>query len=256
MTNLKYRLFDPTGNVTALVESFVEIENQPQVAEYILSKEPSCEQVGYLYAGMDGSHITLRMAGGEFCGNATMSTAVYYASHLNMEDGNEVVINVKVIGTEGLIAVTVRYEDGNYYGTIKMPKVLKISEEILPFEGHVYKYPVVTFSGISHIVVEENIPIYMAEAAIKVWLDRLKVKGLGLMLVDKEYTKLTPLVYVINPDTLCWESSCASGTTAVGAYYQHIKGGDIELTLKEPGGKLKVKATQSGDIYLSGIVRF
>lgn len=252
--NVEYRLFNPTGNITGLVLTEVPVENQPMVAEYILNKEITCEQVGFVSEGREGSDITLRMAGGEFCGNATMSTAVLYCLETKLENGLEKKVMVKVVGTSGLIEVTVRRDGNEYYGTVKMPNPLKISEELFSFEGHTYKYPVVSFLGISHVIVEESMPIYMAENAIKLWADKLKVSGIGLILVDEERKNLRPLVYVNNPETLIWESSCASGTTAAGAYFSKKDNAPVELSFKEPGGTLTVKSDKNGDLFLSGKV--
>ena len=75
---LKYYLFDPTKNMTILVETPVPAESQPFVASRLLQAEPTAEQVGFVSAGDGESDIALRMAGGEFCGNATMSTAALF----------------------------------------------------------------------------------------------------------------------------------------------------------------------------------
>ena len=252
--NVEYRLFNPTGNITGLVLTEVSVKDQPMVAKYILSKEITCEQVGFISGGIEGSDITLRMAGGEFCGNATMSTAVLYCMQIGLEDYQEKTVLVKVIGTSGLIEVKVKREGSEYLGTVKMPKPIKISEELFSFEGHTYKYPVVSFVGISHVIVEDSMPIYMAENAIKLWADKLKVSGMGLMLVDSDRKNLRPLVYVNNPETLIWESSCASGTTATGAYFSKKDNAPVELSFREPGGILTIKVDENKDLFLSGKV--
>ena len=61
-------------------------------------------------------------------------------------------------------------------------------------------------------------------------------------------------MYVPAAGTLCWEHSCASGTTAVGAYLA-AKAGPASLSLKQPGGTLTVEADRSGELYLTGKVR-
>ena len=254
MINANYRLYNPTGNITALVDSFVPEFNQPNIASEILDAEPSCEQVGFLSEGINGADITLRMAGGEFCGNATMCTAVYYCEKTGIKDGEEREVLVNVTGTKELVPVKVSLHNGLYKGTVKMPGVIRIKEEILPFEGHNYIYPVVSFAGISHIVADDSMPIYMAENAIKVWCDKLGCDGLGIMILSGDKSRLQPLVYVKNPETLYWESSCASGTTAVGAYFSKAENKDIEYTFTEPGGRLSVKAFRNGDLYLTGFV--
>lgn len=253
---INYLLANPTGNITGLVESEVSIENQPKIAEMIMKKEPSCEQVGFVMDSVEGSDITLRMAGGEFCGNATMTTAAYFCKKNEMADGEEREVKVKVVGTPGLVEVSVKKDKGCFFGTVSMPRPLKISDELLPFENHNYRYPVVTFAGISHIVIEDNVPVYLPEGAIKIWADRLKVSGLGLMLLNKEKTEIRPLVYVDEPEGMIWESSCASGTTAVGAYLTKKAGKPGKYSFKEPGGILEIETTADGRFLLSGRVEF
>ena len=67
-----YTVLDPTGNITILVTSPVEISLQPPVASKLMELVPEAEQVGFL-SEAEGCDIALRMAGGEFCGNASMS---------------------------------------------------------------------------------------------------------------------------------------------------------------------------------------
>ena len=66
---MRYRIFDPTGNVTALVEDAVEPALQPEAAAEIMRVHPEVEQVGFV--SLNGALPSLRMAGGEFCGNAS-----------------------------------------------------------------------------------------------------------------------------------------------------------------------------------------
>ena len=77
---IEYCIFDPTGNITALVMTEVEAGDQPSAAAVIMDAEPAVEQVGFVsFKGDDdGVPVTLRMAGGEFCGNATMCAAALY----------------------------------------------------------------------------------------------------------------------------------------------------------------------------------
>jgi diaminopimelate epimerase len=105
MEDIRYYIFDPTGNITALVETEVPVDRQPEIAAQIMQKHPEVEQVGYVCyedasvsdvseAVKDNSdrqgssavtckdcsaQVSMRMAGGEFCGNATMCAAAWYA---------------------------------------------------------------------------------------------------------------------------------------------------------------------------------
>ena len=66
---------------------------------------------------------------------------------------------------------------------------------------------------------------------------------------------MRPLVYVKAIRSLFWENSCASGTTAVGAYYvNQYKESSVFLTAHEPGGILSVNSGSNGHIILCGNV--
>lgn len=256
MTEIEYRLVNPTGNITALVETQVLLEKQPKVASLLMQKEPTCEQVGFVSDGDDTCDIRLRMAGGEFCGNATMSAAALFCKKIDLKDGEERKVLVKILGTSKPVSVIVTREKGLYFGTVEMPPALSVKYEMFSFENRRYRYPVVSFAGISHVIIEDNMSVYMAERAIKLWCDQLKAAGLGFMLLDSTKTQLRPLVYIPNADTLVWESSCASGTSAVGAFFCKERGAAVQMSLKEPGGTLTISADESGKLLLSGMVEF
>ena len=76
MNGLKYSIWDPTGNITALVETQTSIDRQPEVAARIMDLHPEVEQVGFVSKVL---RPYLRMAGGEFCGNASMCAAAWLA---------------------------------------------------------------------------------------------------------------------------------------------------------------------------------
>ena len=80
---LTYSILDPTGNITALVESDLEEEYQPAAAAMLMRQHPEVEQVGFIQCNEavddnDAVSVVLRMAGGEFCGNAAMSAAAFF----------------------------------------------------------------------------------------------------------------------------------------------------------------------------------
>ena len=94
-----------------------------------------------------------------------------------------------------------------------------------------------------------------AERLAPVWCRTLESEALGLMFLDRERGILKPLVYVPSADTLFWESSCASGTTAVGAYLAAESGKAVQVPLKQPGGTLEIDAAPDGTLLLKGSVR-
>jgi len=241
---LRYYLLDPTKNMTILVETPVPPESQPFLASALLHAEPTAEQVGFLSADNADCALTLRMAGGEFCGNATMSAAALYCLQNGIDAGT---VRVRSSGAGSApLSVHVKKEGQGYSCTIEMPRPKRIIE--------VFGCPLVEFDGISHLIITDPMARSDAEAKIKQHCHDLGADGLGYMLMNASEETLTPLVYVASPETLFWESSCASGSAAVGAYLAAQHGSAVDLRLREPGGVLRVTASPDGAIALCGTV--
>ena len=74
--------------------------------------------------------------------------------------------------------------------------------------------------------------------------------------IPQQTLQLTPLVYVPASQTVFWENSCASGTTAAGAYlFRRNPGESLSLGLRQPGGRLEISAGADGRLLLGGTVR-
>ena len=247
MTDIQYVLLDPTGNQTILVETAVPAAVQPFVAKQIMTLEPDAEQTGFV--SVSGDSPALRMAGGEFCGNATMSTAALFAWKQGIRAGS---IPVRVAGTPDPVPVTISsLPDGSIRGTVRMPDPVSVKEETLP-EG--LRLPVVRFHGISHVILETPVSRSDTEAVAPAWCAYLHSDSLGILLFDPDTDTLSPLVYVPGTETLFWEHSCASGSAAVAAYLYSQKG-PCSLSLCQPGGTLLAETNAEGSISLTGTVR-
>jgi diaminopimelate epimerase len=280
---LSYCILDPTGNITALAEGEVPVSRQPEMAARIMRLHPEVEQVGFVRFssegpaeektsggsgrnGLPGSGISvqLRMAGGEFCGNASMSAAALYL-HRTAASGSEAWQSVflQVSGAAEPVEVRLKEiaaEKGTAWSArVKMPQASGIE----PFED----MTLVRMQGISHIIIEEGSSFFRlkddrtaAEAAVRAWCGRLSADGLGLMFLEQaegaHLRKMTPLVYVPGSGTVFWENSCASGSAAVGMYFSAKSGARADLTLQEPAGNLQVLSDPAaGETWLSGTVR-
>lgn len=244
----EYYLLNPTGNITILVMTEVPAGEQPDFAAELMKKEPSAEQVGFV--NFSGETPEIRMAGGELCGNAAMSAAALYC-RLENKTGD---VNLRFLGVNEIIPVSVRACENGYYCTAEMPVPKKISEKTLAFDGSEYNFTAVEFTGITHIVSDKKIEKTTAEKAVKEWCADLETDGLGIMFFDEKKSELTPLVYVSEPETLFWESSCASGSCAVGAYLSDRDKKEITAHLSEPSGVLTVQSRYPDFVRISGKV--
>ena len=251
---MRYRILDPTGNITALVEDEVPVDAQPSVASAIMREHPEVEQVGFVrYTGTP----ELRMAGGEFCGNASMCAAALYAETV-MPDAQSV--SLKVSGSAEPVTVRLsRTDEGAFDCAVRMPVAVGVEKVAFGFDGLSDELPIVRVPGISHAIIESSSSFYAlltrpkdAERAVRVWCEELGVDGLGLMFLEGEgqRRRCTPLVYVPGSGTVFWENSCASGSAAVGMFLN-----ESTLTLHEPGGVLRVECAPDGRIWLHGHVK-
>ncbi len=234
--------------MTILVMTEVPVAEQPEFAAELMKKEPSAEQVGFV--NFSGKAPEIRMAGGELCGNAAMSAAALYCNLRNKTDE----VNLRFLGVNELIPVSVIACEKGYMCTAEMPVPEKLSDKTLMFEDNEYSFSAVEFKGITHIIPKEKIEKETAEKAVRKWCRELEADGLGVMFFDEENSSLTPLVYVSEPGTLFWESSCASGSCAVGAYLSYRDKKEITAALKEPSGVLTVRSRYPDFVRISGRV--
>ena len=294
--HFSYWIFDPTGNITALVESKMPVSQQPAAASLIMRMHPEVEQVGFVSFAESPSletQVVLRMAGGEFCGNASMCAAALYkmrcsqcspekkeeiapdktgtaASESSGEPNSEKTadtVTLQVSGAQKPVSVKLdRTAPLHYRTSIHMPQALAIKEELFSFNGLQGLLPVVQLHGITHIIIQpesvfsalRNNDGQAAETAARSFCRLLGADGLGLMFLEGTCSpyNLTPLVYIPGGDTLFWENSCASGTAACGMYLAHKSGAPVQAVFKEPGGTLEVRSDQAaGSTELFGSVR-
>ena len=112
---LSYTVFDPTGNITVLVQTPVPVADQPRVAAALMAKETDSEQVCFRMPDTPGAGITVRMAGGEFCGNASMSAAAWLCAVRGLESAAVTVAIGGQLVPAGLFALG-GYLAGDLYG--------------------------------------------------------------------------------------------------------------------------------------------
>ncbi len=252
---LSYILADPSGNTTAFVLTPVLREDYGPVARRVMAALDA-EQVAFVHEGC------MDMMGGEFCGNASRSFALWQALH----DDTGLALTpftgtlrqqVTVSGAPLPLNVSLRGDGSSLWAAISMPLPLRVLPLTDPTLGQV---TLVEYPGISHLMLENREPQEPDLAAARALLSRLEaVSGcFGLLYVSGNH--LRPLVYVRDTDTLIWEASCASGTCAVAAARALAQKESLSLELFQPGGSLTAKAElQQGQLTaltLDGPVTF
>lgn len=249
---IKYTKLNPTGNITLIAETPVLRESQATIAAKLMGLDTDAEQVGFIEKpSSPDSVMRLQMMGGEFCGNATISAAALAMSKRNPSVGDKSKIMLEVSGADEALCVSVECVGENTYsGTVSMPLPQSNFDCELVFEGENFTLPVVRMPGICHAIVSEEFSPAFAEKAIAEWCRQLNAEALGLMFYNAEKQLLNPLVYVRPTGSTVWESSCASGSCAVAAYESFKCGEGAQVSLKQPGGTLKVNCfCKSGALF-------
>lgn len=259
MATLRYSIFDPTGNITALAEGNVPAAEQPALAARIMARHPEVEQVGFVRGD------SLRMAGGEFCGNAAMCAAALRLLRGGESCADWTPVRLRVSGASAPVEARLRREGGEAFAAeTRMPPALKIGERTFKLGDLCCALPLVRLEGISHLIVREDSPLFAllrdrprAEDAVRALCAELGAEGLGLLFLERQAQglRMTPLVYIPGSGTVFWENSCASGTAAAGMLLAAEGGAPANLAFTEPGGTLRVRRDAAGGVWLCGTVR-
>ena len=236
MTQIRYILADPAGNITAMVTSpFFEAE-YVSVSQKLMGAVPQVEQVGFITPPVQGALGRLNMAGGEFCGNAARCFGLYLARKNNIENGD---VLIELSGCNEPISV--RINGGN--SEVGMPLPKEVSALELPGMPPV---PLVTFPGITHAILKD---IAADETIVNAVKRAVYSQGdpdaLGILFWKND--RLTPVVYVKQTGTQVYEGSCGSGTAALGVCLtQDMETGEKSLCIQQPMGELTVTVKKEG----------
>ncbi|MGN0716001.1 MAG: hypothetical protein ACI4LN_09255, partial [Anaerovoracaceae bacterium] len=188
----------------------------------------------------DGS---MEMCGLEFCGNASRAFGLMLASEAG-ETGH-VSKRIRVSGCDAPLTVELDMETSR--AKIRMPDPLSCE-----VQGD---RTVVDLGGILHIIVEapktegsstEEQQTEMERTFGKIRSDIYRTMdppALGVMFWDSAEKKLTPVVYVKDVETVYFEGSCGSGTTACAAAFSMGKpDGTYSWSIPQPAGVIDVTA--------------
>lgn len=274
---LSYWIANPSGNTTALVKEGFPAKLRREAAA-LLMETGEIEQVGFLCAPHAAEAAgRLEMAGGEFCGNATLSSAVWSAKSLMLMSRDPVELKAECSSAEGPLRCSVWNIGGMDYGAVEMPLPNRIYERDFSMGGRTETFAVVEMPGITHLLwpadmsgeEERGMPGEEARAfalsGIRDWCAELGAEALGVLLCGPEFERITPLVFVPEAGTLVWEQGCGSGTAALGAYLAKEKFSSegvspqssplesvfLEQDVRQPGGTIHAHAEVRGGVLCS-----
>lgn len=254
---MKIRVADPAGNITIFVMDKADRKDYAAIARQLLCMEEfHAEQVGFVEYGEDGS-VHMQMMGGEFCGNATRSFG-YLMSMLSEDKPAEFMADVS--GSNVPLRVEIDREKGT--SRTQMPVPLEMKELNLGEDGVL---SMVVFDGICHVVAEsEPKDQEFVNRVIQEAEKLCPADAYGVMFLQG--TRMVPVVYVKETESMVWESSCGSGSMGAAVYLSREKeegeyvyelyqpGGMIEAAVYKEGGKV-IRCKMGGPVTISEEIR-
>lgn len=259
---IQYIVANPSGNVTILVLSPVAKKLHSILAERLLQQDTVAEQVGYLTLD-EGKPLRVDMMGGEFCGNASRSSAAYALMLAGKNEGDYL---VSCSGCDTILPCQAQRKDkGIYKAYIEMPSPTTIEAVLIDVGGLPSRFYRVDLPGIVHFVHTalsiDDVDKELLWRAVYDYAKDAGYEAFGLILFDPRQLKMIPAVYVTATDTLYWENSCGSGSAAVAATLAILGKQDVSCKVSQPGGIIEIAATVNEDkelqhIYIGGPVTF
>ena len=234
----------PSGNPTILLKAEdVPPARRAEVANAVMSPQHlGGEQVGYVR--LDGTP-RLDMMGGEFCLNATRAFASVLDSLGLLERVGDVTSGlVEVSGVDEKVAVRVTHSENALPFAEACLHFEELPEpELLPGGLRLMRVP-----GIAHIVQSGAMPssselsAFCSEQRRALALEKEEAVGHLWLGVPERGTQkgeapldLSPVVWVRDTATLCFESACGSGTLAC-ALAEHARTGAETFSITQPSG--------------------
>ncbi|MDR0550604.1 MAG: hypothetical protein LBG72_01155 [Spirochaetaceae bacterium] len=272
-------LANPAGNITAFVldGARYNVCGRRELAASIMRKgvlKPGwqpVEQVGFVYKpdeppGGEAPEVRrglwhLEMAGGEFCGNAARSFGLLAAA---IEGINNGLVKISVSGAAKPIDVQVDIGQ-----RLIMPQNSSGNMPPLPLEGKASAacppperraivryantdYALYFFPGIAHLIAPELAPTSDTFFALKTACESLYGEQPAFGVMFTKYSFVTPAVYVREPETFVFESSCGSGSAAFACHLLETKKNiETEIAVQQPGGIIEVAITKQNGLVTS-----
>lgn len=250
--NFRFVKASPCRNTTVFVEDEAPLSARPEIARHAMDSEVlAAEQVGFL-TRPEGAESVLRveMAGGEFCGNASLSVGALAVSRGLCAAGKP--FFVECSGAARPLRVSAEpVSSGRWRGTVEISSEAKISEEELSAAGVDYRGAVVELPGICHFCVEaEPFPKETYDELLGLLTARITAEAYGIIPYretgEGRYS-IRPYVAVPAAKSYVFEQACGSGSLALGRWLAKSEG-RARIEVSQPGGTIRVEIGESASI--------
>ncbi|QGG57827.1 diaminopimelate epimerase [Paenibacillus sp. B01] len=249
---IEFVKLSPTQNMTILIRSPLPPEARPAVAARMMAYDSvHAEQVGFIEKPeRSEADARLRMAGGEFCGNACMALAALVARERKVNSDAALELRLEASGAEGLVRCEASRIGESYRCRVEMPPPLKVESRTVAIGGRSYAMGLVQYAASTHLLLEvdrfdEDVRGRAAELA-RLLGAVLDAKLVGILLYRGDTAEMQPLIHVPEVGSLVWERGCGSGAASLGAYLSWKQGRRVELEVRQPGGAIKARAVWTG----------
>lgn len=248
----KFTILRPGGNDQMLIEGIVKKSARRKINDEMIKQYSNVEQVSFFEYDAKNKKAKLELAGGEFCGNATRSLAYLLLG------GKPGQISIKVSGTKKALEAGI-----NQIGTAYAQMPIKDINSIRKINTNLFR---IDLEGIVQLVCLDDITGLNPKKLKSLAYEILKKEDLilsepaaGVMFI-KEYPtfiKMKPVVWVRDIETLLYETACASGTAAVGAWrnFQNPQKETMTRVMQPSGKFIEVSVYQKDNslkVYIDG----
>lgn len=240
---LRLVMADPAGNRTAIVLTPVPRERRAPLSRALMAlPELRAEQVGFACPPKGRDALgRLAMMGGEFCGNAARSFGLLLAAERGPGPRT---VPIEISGCREVLWVEARPESRFSASPMPLPRAF---DRLSVPELSPKALPAVLLPGITHVIVREAAPSPAAFRAVQqAAAARWDWEALGVLFLSPR-GELTPAVAVRATGTAVFESSCASGSTALALWLaRDLAQGERTFPIPQPGGTLTVRVAKEG----------
>lgn len=250
---LNYVKISPAQNMTVLITDYVNPEDHMMVSDAVMRYDSlNAEQVGFIvHPSRWDSKIGLKMAGGEFCGNALLSAAAYGTYKGLCPEGAFFADSSGV--SVSLQCETRLVSQNTFCVRAEMPEPSSVKTISIALEEEVVTGSIVELDGIGHFVSEIWPDTKKLDGILEALITRVQSSAIGVIPYRKIAPggyEIHPYVYVRGTGSRVFERACGSGSFSLGVHLFREQGEKI-IEVYQPGGIISVGAGPSNWISTS-----
>ncbi|MCL2621771.1 MAG: hypothetical protein FWD32_01930, partial [Firmicutes bacterium] len=241
---VNYKIYNPGGNVTALITDTNLTKEQYQSAgRKIMEQNKKVEQFGYV-ENITTDTCKFQTAGGSFCGNTARCAAFYMAKDKNFNKGTLLLNQMKmgfVVETD-ISMITVKEKD--------LIKKYEYNNNIKRF--------VAQFNGVTCVITESlSDKDKFKEIKENVLKEYPLTPAVCVIYFDANTKKITPYSYIKETDTFINETASVSSSITAALSLRDtrmLKNQNFSVAINQPSGHIYQIYFQDGNVIIGGLI--